>query len=199
MFGFEYPNHPHTRRHGPEGYKDHESYRDWLRDEFLFRCVYCLHREKWYGRPTTFHIDHLRPVVAYPQGKLEYVNMVYACSTCNNAKLDILGVPDPCVHAFGESLKINDDGFIEAINGTGESLIKKLKLNNPSNLKYRFRWIRVLKALIEQDPNLFRETMAFPDELPDLRNKSAPKNCKPDGIERCWFALRERGELPETY
>lgn len=199
MIGFEYPNHPHTRRHGPDGYRDYESYRDWLRDEFLFRCVYCLHRESWNARATLFHIDHVRPLVDYPKGKLEYVNMVYACSTCNNAKLDILGVPDPCIHAFGECVKMNEDGLIVAINKTGESLIKKLKLNNPHNLIYRARWTRVLRALMVEDPKLFDKYMGFPDDLPDLRRKLAPVNSKPDGVESCWFALRERGELPESY
>jgi hypothetical protein len=40
MQGFEYPLMPHVRRHGPAGYDDYASYRDWLRDEFTFRCVF---------------------------------------------------------------------------------------------------------------------------------------------------------------
>ena len=42
---FVYPASPHVRRHGPMGYADHASFRPWLRDEFAFRCVYCLRRE----------------------------------------------------------------------------------------------------------------------------------------------------------
>ncbi len=42
---FRYPDGPHQRRHGPRGYASYESYRPWLRDEFAFRCVYCLTRE----------------------------------------------------------------------------------------------------------------------------------------------------------
>ena len=44
---FQYPSSPYTRRHGPCGYSDHTSYKPWLRDEFTFRCVYCLARERW--------------------------------------------------------------------------------------------------------------------------------------------------------
>ena len=66
MIGFEYPNLPHVRRHGPVGYKEYGSFRDWLRDEFTFRCVYCLHREQWCSRGATFHIDHFIPVTADP-------------------------------------------------------------------------------------------------------------------------------------
>ena len=47
MSAFRYPAVPHARRHGPRGYADAESYRPWLRDEFTFRCVYCLFREQW--------------------------------------------------------------------------------------------------------------------------------------------------------
>lgn len=83
MQGFEYPTEPHTRRHGPDGYQEYESYRDWLRDEFLFRCVYCLHREQWYDRGATFHIEHFVPVAGDLSGKLEYANLLYACATWN--------------------------------------------------------------------------------------------------------------------
>ena len=72
MQGFEYPTEPHVRRHGPGGYQDYESYRDWVRDEFMFRCAYCLHRERWYGRGATFHIDHFIPVASEVQRELEY-------------------------------------------------------------------------------------------------------------------------------
>jgi hypothetical protein len=44
---FDYPSLPHARRHGPQGYADYKHYKPWLRDEFSFRCVYCLCRETW--------------------------------------------------------------------------------------------------------------------------------------------------------
>ena len=47
MTAFTYPSEPDVRRHGPQGYADAASYRPWLRDEFAFRCVYCLFREQW--------------------------------------------------------------------------------------------------------------------------------------------------------
>ena len=105
MLGFEYPMGPHLRRHGPEGYTDYDSYRDWLRDEFVFRCVYCLHREQWYSRGGTFNVEHFIPVAVDPNGRCEYTNLLYACLTCNIAKQDILGVPDPCQIAFHKCLR----------------------------------------------------------------------------------------------
>jgi hypothetical protein len=199
MVGFEYPTEAHRRRHGPAGYKDYESFRDWLRDEFTFRCVYCLHREQWYGRGVTFHIDHSNPVTVDPQGGCEYSNLLYACATCNEAKKAMLNVPNPCLVAFHDCLRIMSDGRVAALNDDGKKLEQALRLNSPSNLQHRSRWMRTLDALKMNDPDLYREYMRFPQNLPDLRKKNVPSNTKPEGVENCYFALRERGKLPETY
>ena len=201
MIGFEYPAEPHLRRHGPDEYKDYASYRDWLRDEFTFRCVYCLHREKWYGRPGTFHVEHFVPVAVNPFGRCEYTNLLYACATCNAAKSDVLSLPDPCQVAFADCLRIQPDGTGEALNEDGETLRDVLDLNDRRNVEHRARWMRTLAALKATHPELYQEYMGFSENLPDLRrpNKRVPRNTKPGGAENCYFALRERGELPTTY
>ena len=59
---FAYPSEPHTRKHAPAGYKNYPEYRPWLRDEFAFRCVYCLQREMWSrDRHAGFSVDHVVP------------------------------------------------------------------------------------------------------------------------------------------
>jgi len=199
MVGFEYPIGPHVRRHGPEGYDDYGSYRQWLRDEFKFRCVYCLHRELWEARGTTFHVEHSVPVKEYSAGECDYSNLLYACPTCNEAKKAVLGVPDPCKVPFHECLRILPDGKIETLNDEGRKLTEVLRLDNAKNVENRYRWMRTLQALGSADPALYREYMAFPGDLPDLRKKRVPKNTKPTGTESCYFVLRERGELPATY
>jgi hypothetical protein len=199
MIGFEYPSQPHVRRHGPVGYQDYNSYRDWLRDEFTFRCVYCLHREQWYDRGATFHIDHSIPVAVEPRGECEYSNLLYACASCNGAKNAIVGVPDPCRVAFHDCLRIMPNGRVRALNADGEKLEDALLLNSESNLRQRSRWMRTLNALMTKDPDLYQEYMGFPDDLPDLRKKHVPHNTKPEGAANCYFALRERNELPRTY
>lgn len=199
MMGFEYPTEPHVRRHGPAGYTDYDSYRDWLRDEFTFRCVYCLHREQWYGRGATFHIDHFIPVAENEDGKCEYTNLLYVCATCNEAKKAVLGVPNPCQVAFGDCLRILPNGRIEVLNDAGKKLRQVLRLDSESNVRHRFRWMRSLETLRTENPTLYQEYMGFPDELPDLRKKRTPSNTKPEGVERCYLALRERGELPAIY
>jgi hypothetical protein len=199
MRGFEYPTKPHVRRHGPGGYSVYESYRDWLRDEFLFRCVYCLHREQWYGRSATFHIDHFIPVTTDSDGICVYTNLLYACGTCNESKKAILGLPDPCNVAFSDCLQIALDGRVRALNKDGEKLRQALRLDSPQNVANRSRWMRVLDSLQKNDPVLFTEMMGFPDNLPDLRKMKAPSNTKPEGVQNCYFVLREKGQLPSTY
>ena len=81
---FTYPTTRHIRRHGPHGYKNYESYRDWLRDEFSFRCVFCLRREQWSPMAGNWDIDHFTPQDRYPQGRLDYENLLYICHTCNS-------------------------------------------------------------------------------------------------------------------
>ena len=55
MSPFSYPESAHVRKHGPDGYAHYENYRPWLRDEFRFRCVYCLEREQWVNNIGHFH------------------------------------------------------------------------------------------------------------------------------------------------
>lgn len=197
--GFQYPTQPHVRRHGPAGYSNYESYRDWLRDEFLFRCVYCLHREQWYSRGATFHIDHFVPVVSNAGGVCEYTNLLYACAACNEAKKAILGIPDPCQIAFSDCLRIIPNGHVVSLNQHGEKLLQALRLDSPKNVEYRSRLMRILDALQKSDPALYQEMMGFPNDLPDLRTKRVPSNTKPEGALQCHFVLRENGLLPSTY
>lgn len=199
MIGYEYPTSPHVRQHGPEGYKSYDSYRDWLRDEFTFRCVYCLHREQWYNRTGTFNIDHFVPVTVDPNSRCEYSNLLYACASCNNAKRAILDIPDPCSIAFHTCLKVKKNGEIDALNKQGRKLRDVLRLNSDNNVLHRSRWIRTLTALKASDPTLFKDYMGFPQDLPDLRRSKVTKNTNPNGVSNCYFVKREKGVLPDTY
>jgi hypothetical protein len=59
---FTYPRSLHVRRHGPCGYRNYRAYKPWLREEFVFRCVYCLWREWWCSEGDhIFSVDHLVP------------------------------------------------------------------------------------------------------------------------------------------
>jgi deoxyribodipyrimidine photolyase len=92
-----------------------------------------------------------------------------------------------------------DSGRVEALNPDGRKLEQALRLNSERNLRYRSRWMRNLEALRTNRPDLYEEYMRFPEDLPDLRKKHVPNNTKPEGAANCYFAPRERGELPRTY
>ncbi len=116
--------------------------------------------------------------------------------TCNEAQADVLGLPDPCSVSFRECIEIEADGRAVAKNSAGRRLCDVLRMNSPANLTNRSRWIRILELARSSDAALFEELMGFPAAPPDLRSKNAPSNNKPESVANCYFALRERGELP---
>lgn len=196
---FLYPAHPHVRRHGPLGYADHSSYRPWLRDEFAFRCVYCLRREAMGQAFGEFAVDHFLPVKFRPDLATEYTNLLYVCVRCNLRKLDRF-VADPLTHLLAEGVTVQPDGTLDA--GTREScqIVRVLRLNAPSLIAYRRMWIGVLDLCRGHDPVLYHRILGFPDDLPDLGALQPPGgNTRPEGVQQSCFRARQRGELPETY
>src|SRR6478672_3076703 len=77
---FHFPKKAHCRRHGPRGHTTYPAYKPWLRDEFEFRCVYCLTREQWSADGhNSFSIDHVQPKSRHRNLTNDYDNLVYAC------------------------------------------------------------------------------------------------------------------------
>ena len=196
---FDYPHTPHIRRHWPSGYDTPESYREWLRDEFCFRCVFCLRREQWGPRTAAFHVEHLVPIKAVPELACEYGNLLYACARCNSVKNDRLGVPDPTQFAFGACVQVRPNGEIETLNQAGERLVDLLALDRVDLVQYRKMLLDMLPILSRTKRAAYIDWMRFPDDLPDLSRKQAPGNSRPQGIAESWFARRARGERLETY
>jgi HNH endonuclease len=199
---YKYANSPHVRRHGPTGWKDYHRYRDWLRDEFSFRCVYCLEREVWRDMRESMHIEHFQPQAIRKDLKSEYTNLLYACPACNSQKADTI-LPDPCEIALAECLQIHEDGRVEATNNNpkGQMLIDELALDDPRTISRRRIIIGTLRSLANSDWSMFREWMRFPKNLPDLNGKEnkPPANTKPESAEQSYFEKERRGELPEVY
>lgn len=188
---FCYAPRPHVRKHGPAGYARWEHYREWLRDEFDFVCVYCLRREVWERRRAQWVVEHLIPRAKAPELALEYTNLVYACVSCNSAKSDQT-IPDPCRYAYGELVFVTDDGLIHARNSEGRSLIRAAALDAADAVGWRRKQIRVLRALQRHDAELYRALLGLPENLPDLvRHRPAPpSNRKPDGAKNCHYEQR---------
>ncbi len=197
MVAFDYPAVAHQRRHGPQGYERAITYRPWLRDEFTFRCVYCLLREQW-GRVTgEFDVEHFRPQVNSPELGVTYDNLLYACHTCNLLKGD-KDLPDPSQVLTAEAARVNPDGSIEGRSPDARRLIAILGLDSDSYRRWRSVWMRNVELAEAYDQDHFRRMMGFPDDLPRL-DQSPPVNTRPEGVQQSWHAKRQRGELPEVY
>ncbi len=195
---FSYPESPHVRRHGPTGYVTYESFRQWLRDEFLFRCVYCLRRAQWIISKGLYALDHFLPQAHFPKKALDYENLLYACVTCNSAKGDQV-VPNPCESMLQGRVFVYEDGSVHATETETRRLIRKLGLDDPEYCEFRRLWIGIIALSREYKPELYRRLMGFPDELPNLSTLRPSDNSKPEGVEQSCYARRARGELPETY
>ena len=200
-----YAETAHQRRHGPQGYLDYRHYKPWLRDEFQFRCVYCLCRERWFpDGDDSFSIDHLRPQSAAPESGGEYGNLVYACWRCNSAKQDTPPPLDPDRDTFANHVELCKDGTVRGLTPQGEALIRACRLNRPKLAEFR-RGLFALHDLLKNHRDaaaieLLRKYFGYPDNLPRLASLRPPGgNLRPEGIHQSYYELRQRGELPGFY
>lgn len=198
MGPFLYPETQHVRRHAPYGYDTYESFRPWLRDEFLFRCVYCLKREQWGIIKSHYNLDHFLPQARVPEAALDYENLLYTCITCNSVKRDQI-VPDPCQCMLHGRVIVHEDGSINGTDSESRRLIRKLGLDDPEYSEFRRLWIDIIALAQKHDQNLFQRLMKYPENLPDLSALRPPHNFRPEGIEESCHARRVRGVLSETY
>src|SRR5262249_54807795 len=136
---FAYPVAAHVRRHGPRGYAEYNYYKPWLRDDFAFRCVYCLWRERWEkDGAAIFSIDHVAGQSVAPERICDYENLVYACTACNSSKR-AESLPDPCAESFAVHLRIREDGRVEGLTPQGQRMVALLDLNRPGAREFRAR------------------------------------------------------------
>ena len=193
---FTYPAN-NLKKHEPYGYADYGSYRDWLRDDYLFRCCYCLVREQWYAGSAVFHIDHIQSQRSKPGLSTDYANLAYSCAVCNLAKKGKC-IPDPsCLTS--KTVRINEDGSYCGETTDAALLIDALLLNRKSAKDYRLR-IRALSNKLRRWPD--QELLAFfeyPVELPDLSGLRPKGNRRPKGVSASCFERRLRGKLPPYY
>lgn len=197
---FSYPNIRHCLHHGPSGYQNHRYYKPWLRDEFTFRCIYCLRREQWLGGDSHFSVEHAIPQSVAPHLALEYDNLRYACSRCNSIRQD-RPVIDSCVEPPGAHLNIREDGVIEGLTPLGVSHIKVLRLDDPALTQYRAWLTRVIRQLETiGDRDTIAGCLGFPEDLPDLASLRPPSgNTRAQAVKDCWYEFRKRNVLPQRY
>ena len=202
---FAYPSDRHLRRHGPHGYADLRHFKPWLRDEFQFRCVYCLIRERWHpDGDGGFSVEHLRPRSRSPERAAEYDNLCYACCRCNSAKQDLEGILNPVTERLANHLLVSSEGAIHGLTAAGVELIKVCQLDRASLVEFRRGLLQLLQMIQSHDEPKRRELLArffgFPANLPRLRTLRPPQsNSRPTGLALSWHELASHGQLPGTY
>ena len=195
---FDYPEPREQRRHGPSGYSAYESYRPWLRDEFDFRCVYCLKRETWGQVTSEFELDHFKPQSVNPELRVDYANLVYACRRCNGVKR-AQAVADPFRLMRSTLASALPYGSLETRDRETQLLIRQMDLNSPKLKKWRVMWMRVVDLAKKHDEGLYFQLVGPPEDLPDLGGLRPPVNSRAEGLVDSWFARRQRGALPPEY
>ncbi len=199
---FRYPQTALVRRHGPQGYSKYSHHRPWLRDEFDFRCVYCLKREQWCFQLNDYQLDHLVPQSIAPALCREYTNLVYACSNCNHRK-GAKRLPTPEDLAYGACMEVlmtgANIGEIVAHNDDGIRLIDELGLDQKKITGMRKLFILSIRSHQKHDRRLFLTWMGLPDDLPDLANvrPQPERNMRIEGIVESWFCRKPRPEFYE--
>jgi HNH endonuclease len=201
---FAYPPRPHARKHGPIGYTNYQEYKDWLRDDFVFRCVYCLFRELWFpNRHAAFSVDHVLPQASHPQLVCNYDNLAYACQRCNSLKQDLLAL-DPTAVALADHLRVGATGTVKARTPEGQEFIDLFHLNAPAVCTERQAKLDLiaLKRDYPADPRvdrLFRLEFGYPTELPDLAAKRPESNGRTEGLKDTHFRRQAEGRLGSVY
>ena len=161
-------------------------------------------REQWISRRGNFDIDHFEPRADRPDLTCEYDNLLYLSHQINLIR-NKKALPDPCNVALGDCLFVHTHGDrmgqIEALNDSGERIIRILRLDNDDATGFRRRVLAILRSLAVNDETTFREWVGFPNDLPDLRppKRRNPNNTRPDGLHQSALQQREEGTLPEWY
>ena len=200
-----YPTTAHSRRHGPRGYTEARAYKPWLRDEFSFRCVYCLIRERW--RPDgqeDFAVDHITPQSVDSSRIHDYDNLCYTCCSCNRNRQDAVLPFDLERDSLAQHVEFALDGTAEPLSAEGRFLIRVCHLNRPLLVEFRRRLLTLLRLLATQGTadgeHLLRELLGFPSDLPDLSAKRPPDgNTRSAGIAQTSFQQQRQGILPDVY
>jgi hypothetical protein len=197
---FEHPRKAHCRVHGPQGHPSYQAYKPWLRDEFEFRCVYCLTREVWRDDGhNAFTIDHVLPKSSHPDLACVYDNLVYACSRCNTLKSVKTGLPDPCRTTLARHVKQRSGHFI-ALTPLGRRVIEYLKLNEDWRVRHRQMQLDLFDLRARLPRELLEKTFGYPSNLPDLSLQKPPSgNNRPKGVRASHYARKQAGKLPPFY
>ncbi len=121
--------------------KHYRSYKRYLIVDFSNRCGYCDGSDTWHGGYRSYHIDHFAPKDKFGHLENIYINLIYACPSCNSSKSNKWpsddaeknvvgeeGFLNPCNDDFNEHFSRDNDGNIIGISPIAKDMYKNLNL-----------------------------------------------------------------------
>jgi hypothetical protein len=198
---FRFPRKAHCRVHGPQGHTKYPAYKPWLRDEFEFRCVYCLTREPWSADgQNRFSIDHVKAKSTHTELTLDYDNLVYCCVRCNTLKSTKVGLPDPCKTSLYKHMKLLHSGRFVGLTPQGKRLVEYLMLNSLDRVNDRLMQLYLFETQDRCPVEILRSRFGYPMDLPNLAKLKPPKgNIRPDGLKTSHYIRQQQRGLPTYY
>lgn len=174
---FEMPRF--TRRTSPPQFNNYQSYRPYLRQDFLKRCCYCGFREIE-GVEGFFHVEHFRPKKSFDHLACAYSNLYYSCAICNWTKSDTWPSDaeilrgerfwDPCQDRSIDHFRCDSSsGEISHLSPCGQYTIDEIDLDRPLLRQMRIKRIHRQKR--------FREALIV---LRNIREQLNPDSLSPN-------------------
>ncbi len=160
-------------------YTSYNHYREEIREDSLFRCVYCDIHEGENGGDEHMNLDHFRPkgLAKFSSLVNDPNNLVWSCAGCNNLKLHhwpIIdgelpfvgkeGFVDPFADSYSAYFSISDEGAIAPLKDPAQYMIMILALDRES--RRRVRELRLVKnKLIYEFSLKIDELQAWKEEI----------------------------------
>jgi hypothetical protein len=154
----------HIRTLQPPEFNIYRKFKEWVRKEFFYNCIYCNANEPERGSKSNFAVEHYLPkgVAQFKHLETEYSNLYYACSVCNGYKgtyyangfVKLLGkvIVNPCDHDI--DLHIDKRQYKwQGISTEGQFTVSKLRLDSKANqtrIKDREVILQIIKVFEDQ-------------------------------------------------
>lgn len=161
----------------------YKQWKDIVRTECRYQCVYCAIGEGSFGGVRNFHLDHYRPKKLFVALENVIYNIFYACAICNSFKgadwpgepaadFSNYSYPDPSKVDYSTILVEDSSGRIESPVISGRYIVERLYINRPQMimLRRRDKVVREINALANELSDAFSA-----DRLPAEHSKEAVK------------------------
>ena len=150
-----------------------------------------------------YAVEHYKPKNKFPALINEYLNLFYACGTCNinkgpfwpdaHQRTKGIFIPNPCDHRMHEHLRSLPDGNVDPHSLAGKWTIDLLRLNEPLRVEARYVYLQIRKNTEIQK----RKLLTTLQELRDKRESCVDDECKDLdlAIEQTQYQLNEAEKI----